>query len=102
MSGYVPFIAVVKSLKKIHVRRKGVKNNQSGAGGSHIQVISPTKQVLNQAKETLKRNIKEAESKGIPSPDTSQPKKKRTYTKKTSTKSSNKSRQAHLHEKYKK
>lgn len=59
MNGYITLLPVVQSLKKINIQSKHFKNNQSGKGQTSIQYVSPTKHLIDQAKETLKRNREE-------------------------------------------
>ena len=97
MSGYVPFIAVGNSLRKIQRRKKGVKNNQRGGGS--IQVVSPSQRILDQAKQRLKRNLEEVKSSGPGG--ISVPKKKKTQ-KGTKGLTKNTSKATSVHQKYKK
>lgn len=65
VSGYTMFIPVAKSLSKIKIKKRGSRNNQIGFGTS-VEIVSPTKQIVDQAKENLKRNRKEANLQGLP------------------------------------
>lgn len=65
MSSFILYVPVAKSLNKIDIHRIGRQNNQIGQGNS-VEIVSPTKQIFDQAKETLKRNKKEAVALGLP------------------------------------
>lgn len=62
MTGFVLFLPVISKVPKLIVDRKNL-HNQKGSGTDSVQLVSPTKQTLDQAKEDLKRNRKEA---GLP------------------------------------
>lgn len=99
MNGFQPYVPVAGKLKRLQLPTTLVKKNQKGAGiNSTVKIVSPTEQLVEQAKESLKRNKEENKNLGsstvITNSSSPPPKKKKTgnpakkTTKKTVSKTS--------------
>lgn len=107
MNGFQPYVPVPGSLKRLQLPGSLVKKVQKGAGGTKasVKIVSPTEQLLDQAKESLKRNKKEiitAGGSGAVVTDSLTPSEKKRKTENPSKKSSKKpvSKTCKIHKRY--
>lgn len=68
MNGFELYIPASTSLKRLEPKNSLLKIPQKGAGENSIKIVAPTQQVLEQAKESLKRNKQEVHQQGLSSP----------------------------------
>lgn len=65
MNGFQQYIPASSSLKRLKLPGLLIKNSQKGSGRSNaVKIVSPSEQIVDQAKESLKRNKQEQKQQG--------------------------------------
>lgn len=77
MNGFQQYIPASSSLKRLKLPGLLIKNSQKGGGSlGAVKIVSPSEQIVDQAKASLKRNKEELKQQGgvsVVSKDSSEP-----------------------------